>query len=134
MTKENNNVEFVIIQKKLTKYSRVIEDIVRSVKDDVDKKDSLILLSRELNDLLCDIKNIYYKAKKRKLEDEFENAKNLLIGCVEVQNMAYGHIVNFIAENDPMLAFRYDGVIRANQDYARRISDEKLTKGLGLFY
>ena len=134
MTKDNDNIELVVIQKKITKYSKVIEDLVNSSKGDIEKKDSLILLSRELNDLLCDIKNIYYKAKKRKLEDEFENVKSLLIGCVEVQNMAYNHIVNFIAEDDPMLAFRYDGVIRANQDYARRISNEKLTKGLGLFY
>lgn len=115
-----------VVEKKLQKYVKNIKKIVDDVQDYTSKKNILIVLSRELIDLSLEAKNIYFDAKKSKNELEFEQSKQLLINCFKAQNVVYGQLVTLVETTEPMLAFKFDGVIMSNNNYIKRISEEKI--------
>lgn len=115
-----------VVEKKLQKYVKNIKKIVDDVQDYTSKKNILIVLSRELIDLSLEAKNIYFDAKKSKNEFEFEQSKQLLINCFKAQNVVYGQLVTLVETTEPMLAFKFDGVIMSNNNYIKRISEEKI--------
>lgn len=128
MTYDKSNIEFGVIQQKLEKYSNNIKYLAESSKDNANKKDAFVVVCRELGELIDDAKGIYFSAKKAKDENKFEQSKRLIIDCVEAQNVAYGHIISCVEREDPMLAFRCDGIVMSNRDYIRRLSAEKIVK------
>ena len=114
------------IQRMLISLKTKVADIIKNNASDEEKKSGLCAITKNANDLILDAKKIYYDAKSTKNESDFELTKYLLIKCVQFTNEIYSNMVSIVEKDEPFMAFRYDGVMRVNDNYIAQLKNEKI--------
>lgn len=126
MANEKMDLKLKIVQNQLESTTKYANNLCKNTMLDQDKRSALTVVARNLNDLILDARGVFFDAKKSKQASLFEKSKDALIDCVLLQNKVYKALIEIVEKTEPFLAFRFDGVIMANNNYIRRIREEKI--------